>query len=1427
MGPLGSALALFVCLLAPVLLITETWRCGPAQAAAGAAGSEPELVPPREVVQPAAEVPAWKQLWDRGRELVRNEQPVAALAVYRRLLAAEPQLMEARWELALILRHQGMLEEALPHLEQLREARTENADYNQALARTLLELGRFGRAGELFAGLLAADPDNPALLLGRVQALLGQERAGEALPHLERLARLTPGAPGLSREPFQGEVIGESLVRLYLHLDRAAMARPLVRELARPAAASPRLLELAAVVHEELGMTEAAVAYWRRLLAREPGHRLAAARQEAYLAQAAARREAYLVAEGMDEEALRHLLPRLAAQPDDPFLLNRVIDVYRELSRWAEARPHLEHYLKLYPDDREALLRLIDLYNRLELRAEALIALERLLSFDGEPVPDKLRQAALLYEERGEAEAALELYSRLLRKLPADVEIVARKLRLLAALEREPEIRAHLELPENRRLAAAILAAWHELEPADQRVILALVSLHLEEGRLAAAEELLAAQPPELLAQPEALRLRALLRERHNLPYAALQDYETLLRLVPDREPERRRALQLAARLGLAARVAAHREYLLPGAGADWELARELVAARLELGDLAGARAELAVFEEPALAAAAGVEPGLLAARFYRLAGMAPEAEQALHLALLNAYGPLDRQVGAPDERLGEGRVVAVYVALIELALAEGREADGRRWLAALEQRLRFYPHEGVTLADHEIAGMAGTADRELGPAEIRLLTESLAIRLDLAAGEQRRALRRLQSLPAAEGEVARRLIRELVGALLVADRPEVAENLLHNFLLLTARPEPEDLLLAARISEQRGWAQAGDAYLQRARQWALADPGRSQELAGLLARHGWPEAAQETLQELEVPELQPAPAQRLALIDALLAAGRPSAALAATEEALAWQPGCFSLQKRQLQLLLQLGRLEESLELNRQLAAAHPWSAAELVLPRVHALWLQRRWRPALEELETALAARVEERFARAAAAAALPVPADEPPGTWGRIKGAVNPLRAFIDTAMEPDYAAALKPADDRVWRVRRLAAPLYADYHRRQRLELEYEARRAFHRREYFAATRSFERLQRKYPDEAPLLYDLAGLYGYLERLESEAAAYRQLRAAAVAYPGLDEAEARNRRQRRPRTSLTYDYIQEEGRAGAKAIRGEYLGAVHRLTPALGHELAFAFSRRNYRKPGGREPDGGGGFRGRQFELLYRRDVFAGVDLLLGFGGHDLPESNEDRQILLGRAEIAGDFGDRFRGGISYRREAVTDTTAALAAGIRSDGIRTEGALDLLPRLEAGAAYLFRHLSDGNQTNGHDLWLTYTVFTDPTLLTVRYLYDFRDSSHGYQDDGAPAAAADPVHPYWAPLNHWRKTIEVAFRHQLDDDPLQRDLNRYYTLRYASIYDSDGYGHQQLGASFFLEWNRRLSLEAGLALSTAPVYRSREFKAGINYRW
>ena len=77
------------------------------------------------------------------------------------------------------------------------------------------------------------------------------------------------------------------------------------------------------------------------------------------------------------------------------------------------------------------------------------------------------------------------------------------------------------------------------------------------------------------------------------------------------------------------------------------------------------------------------------------------------------------------------------------------------------------------------------------------------------------------------------------------------------------------------------------------------------------------------------------------------------------------------------------------------------------------------------------------------------------------------------------------------------------------------------------------------------------------------------------------------------------------------------------------------------------------------------------------------------------------------------------------------------------------------------------------------------------------------------------------------MAFRHQLDDDPLQRDLNRYYTLRYASIYDSDGYGHQQLGASFFLEWNRRLSLEAGLALSTAPVYRSREFKAGINYRW
>ncbi|MDZ7642199.1 MAG: tetratricopeptide repeat protein [Desulfurivibrio sp.] len=1340
-----------------------------------AAPDEP-LVPEREVVQ-RAPLPAWKELWDEGRQAVRRRQPAAAVAHYQELLAQRPRLHEARWELARILLHLEQPRQALEHFELLREARPRQWRYNLGLAETLLTLERFARAAELYDELLRQRPDEPRLLAGRAKALLGRQEPAAALPYLARLARLAPDYPGLGLAPATGANARESLARLYVQLGKLEPARPLLRELAAPPQAPTALLQLAAEVHEALGRRRRAVAYWRRILARDDDHR-----------QAAAALEAYMVEEGKGEEALSYLLPRLAADPDNPRLLKRVVEVYLELERYPAARLYLEHYLALEPADRPALERLLALYRQLGLKAETLLVQQRLLALDGRPTLEKLLAAARLFAERGDYRQALALYPRILQQRPDDPRIIARQLWLLERLGRDDEIRARLEERRQRRQAREILAAWRQLAPDNRRVTVALALVELERGATTAAAELLTSLDEEAFSEPEALRARAWLHEQRRRPHAAWRDYETLLQLAPHRHQERRRALELAADLGMPAVVAQHRRQLLAGEEVDFELALTLAAALRRAHDLDGAYKALEELASLATTSAARVEWRLERSRLFEVAGLAAAAEEELRLALLV-----------------DARRPAVLLALTELALARQRPAAAASWLTALERWQRFNPRRETVIDG-----------RRRSPAQIKALVELGRLRQELASGESRAARRRLRWLLAQEQLTVEEFVLPAAAALLAAQEPQTAIDLLMAGWQDPAALQPESPVLAARAAEQQGRFERQREFLGQARQWAAVDAGRGLELLSLLARHGQTAAAKTT--SAAMAEALPAsltPPLRLAA--ALESAGETGEALRVLQE-LAFGRDMLAVLQRRSRLLLARGQLERMLALVDRQTTRYPWSKPALLLPRVHALWLQRRWDEALAELAKSCEPGVEARFAAAAAEAGIPVPVAEPPVLWGRLTGEVDPRRALLDEVMAPAYAAALEPGDERL---RRLAAPLYADYRRQQRLELELRARRAVQQREFFAARRDFAKLVGEYPDEYPLLYDLAGLYGRFQRLEPEAAVYRQLAAAGIAYPGLEEAMRRNQGRRRPRTTVGYGYRREEGRDGRKAIVDQHLRAAQHWVPRLGHELDFVAGRRFFG-----DPDGDASLTAREFELGYRRDALAGLEIFMALGARSLLSGEQD--LLLGEAGIAGDLGDRARGEVVYRRTAVDDTLEAISSGIVADSLNVAGGVDLLPRLEVGAGYGFRYFSDYNQTHGYDFRLAYKILTDPTLLTVGYRYDFRDSHYaGRQQDQARASRPAEDAPYWAPVDYWRKTFEVSFRHRLTDDPYGREPANYYTLRYATIYDSDGRPHQLLAGGVFWEWNKRWTLQAEIELSDSAEYRRRDFGIELSYRW
>lgn len=1359
MGLLNDRLLALILLSALLLLLIAA----PVQA---------ELVPPREIIQQDAPLPAWKEQWAAARELVRQQNYEEAAAVYEALLAGQEQLREARWELARLLLQRGEADRALWHFELLREAVPDEPDYARGLAEALLAAGKAGRAAELFRELVALRPDDPELLAGLVDALLARQRDEEARPHLERLVKL------------QGEAAGPALelARLYRRLKMPEWALPLLRRLAVGEAGAD-ILQLAAQAHEELGQRERAAAYWQRLLAVDPGH-----------AEAVRRLEAYMLTDGKGDEALSYLHQALAQDPDNPRLLRRLAAVYLDLDRPGAALPHLENYLELRPVDREVLQLTLETHNRLGHRAEALLILERLLALEGEPAPEKLLLAARIYRAQERYEQALELYPRILLHYRDDPALVAEKLHLLTILEREDEIGAILAAPPWRQRANEVLTAWYALAPEDRRVMVALAFTYLEQGDLDGAESVLSRLAAAYPDDPEMLRVRGAWREKRELPLAALRDYEQLLAQQPDDTRVRWRALQLAAELGQPDKLEEHWRCLAEttrGFAAELSVA----LARGKAGDTGRALAGLAELATAYPDPAQQLNVLLAKAKAFKGLGLPYEAEEMLRRALL----------------LEENRP-AVYRALFALALEQARYDEAETWLVALEQHQRFHPHPGPVV---EMAPpMAMLVPTEQHP------PEQMRLQLLSARGEHRAALRLLENLVRDERATDDGFWLLAARVFWQADAFWSAEHLIGKML---ARPEadPEFMVLAALLSERRGRLQARDGFIGQALARAEQDPGRQLRLGEILLRYRLYPWALEVAREAHAAMPTSARAALL-LAEALAEAGDNRAALLALQGLPEGSASLFKVRFRQVELLMRLGRLEEVLELSEALAAAHPWSEAALTLPQVHALWLQRRWQPALDRLEEELTPAVSAKFIAEAEARGVAVAPDEPVRLWGRLTGAADPQQELVDEVMAPAYAAALSGGDQRL---RQLAAPHYARYRWQQRFALEQQSRSAVERRDFFAAVRAYERLERNYPGEEPILYDLAGLYHRHQRWEAEAAIYRHLQAADLHYPGLDEARRRNELQRRPRSTLAYGYQRETGRGGYKALARENLAASQGWSPFLGHELELSLHRLRYR-----DPAGPGSLNANLAEILYRRDVFAGVEVRLGLGAW-VPAGGEKqgRDTLLGRAELAGDLGDRVRGRIAYGRELVEDTLASVGRGIRVETLTVAGGLDLLPRLEAGSAYHFHYFSDGNQTHGYDLSLDYAFLPDPTRLTAGYLYEFRDSRHGPQAGGPPLAdgfgAED--HPYWAPRSYWRKTFAATFRHQLSDDPFGRDTPRYYTLRYASSYDSGGYGQQSLAGDFFLELRPGLVWQAGLELLSGSDYRRRQLQSSFTYRW
>jgi tetratricopeptide (TPR) repeat protein len=130
--------------------------------------------------------------YNRGVQALAQDRLGEAERLFRLALATAPDLLDARYNLALVLLRRGQAEEAVSMLEALTESRPHDVEYRCARGNALFQTARFTEATQQFARVLADQPDHRRAAFGYARSLQEEGLSGEAAAAWRRYLELDP-----------------------------------------------------------------------------------------------------------------------------------------------------------------------------------------------------------------------------------------------------------------------------------------------------------------------------------------------------------------------------------------------------------------------------------------------------------------------------------------------------------------------------------------------------------------------------------------------------------------------------------------------------------------------------------------------------------------------------------------------------------------------------------------------------------------------------------------------------------------------------------------------------------------------------------------------------------------------------------------------------------------------------------------------------------------------------------------------------------------------------------------------------------------------------------------------------------------------------------------------------------------------------------
>lgn len=328
-----------------------------------------------------------------------------AAAAYEAALEKFPSFLRAHKNLGLIRVRQNRFEEAVEHLSRVIELGGADGTTYGLLGFSLSALERWAEAESAFRNALLLDPGKLDWKMGLTQAVLKQEKYGEALRLCDELIRHDP-------ERAQFRLLQANA---YLGLNRtldAAFSFEMVSRMGRADVATLRTLG-SIYVNEEL--YDLAARAFERALERDPGQPAA---QPLQWVQILARRGAFDEADRLARRVAEVYQGRLAPDQESSLLKVRA-RIAMARGQDADSAGVLERIVELDPLDGEALLLLGRWWREHGDSQKALFYFERAAAIDRWEREGKLRQAELLVQ-LGRYSDAVPLLKRVLELRPRE-----------------------------------------------------------------------------------------------------------------------------------------------------------------------------------------------------------------------------------------------------------------------------------------------------------------------------------------------------------------------------------------------------------------------------------------------------------------------------------------------------------------------------------------------------------------------------------------------------------------------------------------------------------------------------------------------------------------------------------------------------------------------------------------------------------------------------------------------------------------------------------------------------------------------------------------------------------------------------------------------------------------------------------------------